>query len=156
MGFLKGIGKAFKAIGKGIGTVVKGVVKFAKSPIGKILIGVGLSLVTGGVGGIIAKGAAMVMKLGKVGKLVSTFAGFANKFLGPVQSFVSKSGVGFLGNFVKQAGSTNNLLKMATSLFSARAAQPATDPTTNQVVSHNLLQIFAQRQAELFRLASAQ
>ena len=152
MGFL---GKVFKVIGKVVSKVAKGVVKFAKSPLGSLLINVGLSLVTGGVGGLLAKGLTMVPKLGQVGNLLSSFAGVASKFLGPVQSFMSNSDLSTIAGFLGKATNTSDLLSMATDLFKARQQAPATDPTTNQVASLNLSQLFAQAQARQL-LASLQ
>lgn len=143
MGFLK-------KIVKGIGKVASGVIKFAKSPFGKLLINVGLTLLTGGTGGILAKGLGMLGNLGKVGQMVGSFSGFASKFLGPVQSFISKSGLSGVAGFLKNTGGTSDLLKMATDIFSARKSQPKPDVDTEAVVQHNLTQLFAKRQAELF------
>lgn len=140
------LGKVFKGIGK----IASGVIKFAKSPFGKLLINVGLTFLTGGTGGLLAKGLGMLGNLGKVGQMVSSFSGFASKFLGPVQSFISKSGLSGVAGFLKNSGGTSDLLKMATDIFSARKNQPKPDVDTESVVQHNLTQLFAKRQAELF------
>jgi hypothetical protein len=148
MGF---IGKVFKGIAKGVGGLAKGVMKFAKSPFGKLLLNVGLSFVTGGAGGLLTKGLGMLGKMGGIGKMVGSFGGFASKFLGPVQSFMSKSGLGGLSGFLQNSGSSGDLLKMATDIFASRKKQPATDPATNQIVQNNLSQMFAQRQAQMMQ-----
>jgi hypothetical protein len=145
-----GIGKVFKKVGSAIGKVAKGVVKFAKSPFGKLLLNVGLSFVTGGAGGLLTKGLGMLGKLGG-GKLLGTFGGLASKFLGPAQSLLSKTGLGSVVDFAKQATKSSDLLSMAQDLFKARQKAPATDSTTNQIIQHNLSQIFAQRQAQLLQ-----
>jgi hypothetical protein len=142
-----GIGKIFKKIGQGIGKLAKGVMKFAQSPFGKLLINVGLSFVTGGMGGLLTKGLGILSKVGG-GNLLSTFGGLASKFLGPAQSFLSKSGLGAVVDFAKKATGSSDLLSMATDIFKARQKAPQTDPTTNQIVQHNLTQTFAQRQAQ--------
>jgi hypothetical protein len=147
MGF---IGKVFKGIGK----IASGVIKFAQSPFGKLLINVGLTFLTGGTGGILAKGLGMLGKVGNLGKMVGSFGGFASKFLGPVQSFLSKPGLSSIAGFVKNAGSSGDLLKMATDIFTARKKQPKPDVDTEQVVQHNLTQLFAKRQAEMLRTAA--
>lgn len=144
MGFFS---KIVKGIGKAVGSIAKGVVKFAKSPLGSLLINVGLSMVTGGVGGLLAKGLTMLPKLAQAGNLLGTFAGVASKFLGPVQSFMSSSGLSTIAGFLGKAGNTGDLLSMATDLFKARQQAPATDPTTNSIASTNLAQLFAQAQA---------
>ncbi len=150
MGLFKGIGKVVKGIGKGLGKVAKGVTKFAKSPFGKLLLNVGLSFVTGGVGGLLTKGLGALGNLGG-GKLLSTFGGFASKFLGPAESLLSKSGLGGLASFVQKAGDTGDLLGMARDLFAARQRAPRTDLTTQQILQQNLMQLFAQRQAQLLQ-----
>lgn len=147
MGFLKGIVK-------GIGKIASGVIKFAKSPFGQLLINVGLSLVTGGTGGLLAKGLGMLGKVGNLGKMVGSFSGFASKFLGPVQSFISKSGLSGIAGFLKNAGGTNDLLSMAGDILTSRKKQPKTDSDTEQVVKENLTQLFAKRQAELLQQAA--
>ena len=143
MGFLKGIVK-------GIGKIASGVMKFAQSPFGKLLINVGLTFLTGGTGGLLAKGLGMLGKLGNVGNLVGSFGGFASKFLGPVQSLISKSGLSGVAGFLKNTGGTSDLLKMATDILSARKSQPKPDEDTEAIAQHNLTQLFAKRQAELF------
>jgi len=148
MGFLKGIGKAFKSIGKAIGNVAKGVVKFAKSPLGQLAIQVGLSLVTGGVGGLVAKGAGLLSKLGSAGKLLSTFGGFASKFLGPAANLLSKAGLSGLTGFLSKAVNSGDLLKMVQSLMTARSQAPATDQTTNAMANENISQVAASTQAQ--------
>ena len=144
-----GIGKVFKKVGSAIGKVAKGVVKFAQSPFGKLLINVGLTFLTGGAGGLLTKGLGMLGKLGG-GNLLGTFGGLASKFLGPAQNLLSKTGLGSVLDFAKQATKSSDLLSMAQDLFKARQKNP-TDSTTNQIVSQNLQQIFAQRQAQLMQ-----
>ncbi len=144
MGFLGSIGKVFKKIGSGI-------VKFAKSPFGKLLMNVGLGLLTGGMGNLLSSGLSM---LGGGGNLLSTFTGFASKFLGPAQSMLSGSGLGSLSGFLGNAGSSGDLFSMAKSLVSAQNQQPKTDATTQQVVQSNLAQLFAYQQAQLLRASA--
>lgn len=145
MGFL---GKILKKVGSAVGGIVKGVVKFAKSPLGSLLLQVGLSVFTGGAGGLLAKGLSMLGGAGKIGGLLSTFSGVASKFLGPISSFVSKSGLGTIANFVTKATNSSDLLSMATDIFKSRQSQPATDPTTNDIVRENLMKLFAYQQAQ--------
>ena len=84
--------------------------------------------------------------------MVGSFGGFASKFLGPVESFLSKSGLSGISGFLGNAGGTSDLLKMATDIFSSRKAEETQDEDTEAVVEHNLTQLFAKRQAELFAL----
>lgn len=144
MGF---IGKVFKGIGKAIGGIAKGVVKFAKSPLGKMLIGVGLTALTGGAGaGIFAK----VLAGSKLGSLGSMFSGFAGKFLGPVTNLLSKAGLSGLGSFVKQAVSSGDLLNMVKNIMTSRAnAGQQVDPVTTQAADFNVAQLMAWMQAQL-------
>ncbi len=146
MGFL---GKIVKSIGHAVGNIAKGVVKFAKSPLGQVLMNVGLTMLTGGTGGLLAKGLSMLGGLGSGGSLLGTFAGFASKFLGPVSSLVSGSGLSSIAGFLGKMGNTSDLLSMAQSLFSARSQQPQQpDSTTQDILNTNLQQLFAWRQAQ--------
>jgi hypothetical protein len=149
MEWFKSIGNAFKSIGQSLGKVSKGVAKFAESPFGKLLVNVGLSFVTGGAGGLLSKGLGMLSKLGGA-KLTGVFSGFATKFLGGAQGFLSKSGLGGIAQFLKGAGSTRELLSMAKDIFLSRQRAPQMDGSTRQIIQHNLLQLFAKRQAQLF------
>lgn len=151
MGFK--IGKVFKKIGKGIGKVAKGIVKFAKSPLGGMVMKLGLSLITGGTGGLLSKGLGLLGKLGS-SKLLKTFMGFAQKFLGPATNLLSKGGLKGLSGFLKQAASTKDLLGMARILVGARRHAPPMDPTTEQMVRENLLQLFAHRHASVLKRAA--
>jgi hypothetical protein len=144
MGFL---GKIVGGIAKGIGSVVKGVVKFAKSPLGKLVMQVGLSLVTGGVGGIAAKLlSGPLMKI--AGPLLGKVAGpLAEKFLGSAGSLLSGNGIGALTGLASKAGNVGDLLGIAKSLMSGRQQAPQVDPTTNEMANQNAAQILAWRQA---------
>jgi hypothetical protein len=151
MGFK--IGKIFKKIGKGIGKVAKGIAKFASSPLGKVVMRLGLSLITGGSGGLLSKGLGLLGKLGS-SKLLKTFSGFAQKFLGPATHLLSKAGLKGLAGFLNQAMSSKDLLGLAKGLIGARRHGPAMDPTTEQMVKENLLQLFAHRHAAVLRRAA--
>lgn len=151
MGFK--IGKLFKGIGKGLGKVAKGIAKFAKSPLGKVVMQLGMSLITGGTSGLLSKGLGLLGKLGK-GKLLGVFSGFAQKFLGPTTNLLSKPGLRGLVGFVKQAASSKDLLGLATGLMSVRRHSRPMDPTTEQMAKENLLQVFAHRHASLLRQAA--
>lgn len=143
MGFL---GKVFKGVGKLVGKVAKGVVKFAKSPLGKMLINVGLSFVTGGAGGLIAKAVGGLSKLGNIG---SMFSGVASKFLGSATSLLSKTGLSTVANFAKSATDSGGLLDVAKGLLSARKSTPAQpDPATTQIADSNVQQLVAYYQAQ--------
>ncbi len=148
MGLLKGIGKAFKSIGQSLGVMAKGVAKFADSPFGKLLVNVGLSFVTGGTGGPLSKGLGMLRKLGGA-RLTIVFSGFAARFLRGAQSFLSRSGLGGIAHFLKGADSSRELLSMARDIFLSRQQAPQMDGATRQIIQHNLLHLFAHRQAQL-------
>jgi hypothetical protein len=152
MGF---IGKVFKGIAKGLGGIAKGILKFAKSPLGKLVMQVGLSLVTGGVGGIAAKLlSGPLMKI--AGPLLSKVAGpLAQKFLGSAGSLLSGNGLGALSGLVSKAGNVGDLLGVAQNLMSARQTAPQTDPTTNQMANLNIAQLLAYQQAQMMRSSQA-
>ena len=149
MGF---IGKVFKGIAKGLGGIAKGILKFAKSPLGKLVMQVGLGLLTGGVGGIAAKllgGGLSKLAGGALGKV---FSGVAEKFLGSAGSLLSGNGLGALSSFASKAGNVGDLLGMAQNLMGARQQQPVqADPTTDQMANLNVAQLLAWRQAALMQ-----
>ncbi|HYH97153.1 hypothetical protein [Hyalangium sp.] len=125
-----------------------GVVKFSQSPFGKLLVSVGLSSITGGPSRLLNQGLGRLGKLGG-GKLLGAFKGFTSRFLGPVQSFLSKPGLWGIAGFLKSATLPEQLLPMARVLFGARQKAPTPDDTTRQLIQHNLVQLFAHRHAQL-------
>jgi hypothetical protein len=148
------IGKVFKGVGKAVGGLAKGVAKFAKSPLGKVLLGVGLTALTGGAGaGIFAK-ALVGSKLGSLGTM---FSGVASKFLGSAANLLSKAGLSTLGSFAKQALNSGDLLGMVKNLMTARANSPQqVDPTTNAAANYNIAQMMAFMQWQLQLQGDAQ
>ena len=154
MGFLGGIGKVFKKIGSVVGKVASGVIKFAQSPLGKMLIGVGLSMVTGGAGGILAKVIGGASKLGNLGSVVS---GMASRFLGPATNLLSNSGLSGLAGLAQRATSSGDLLGMVTNLMGARREnpQPQIDRSAQDMANFNIQQMMAYQQAQLFRQQEA-
>lgn len=155
MGFL---GKIVKGIGKAVGGIAKGIAKFAQSPFGKLLMNVGLSMVTGGVGGLLGKGLSMLGGaggiLGKAGSLFGgsgglggLFGGFAKNFLGKATDLLSKSGLGGLAGFVNKAANSGDLLSIAKDLLAARKQAPQADATTEQIANQNIMMMLAHRQA---------
>ena len=147
------IGKLFKKIGKGIGKAVKGIAKFAKSPLGQVVMKLGLSLIKGGPGALLSKALGMLGKLGS-SKLLGMFSSFAQKFLGPATHLLSKSGLKGLAGFLSQATSSKDLLGLAKGLMGARRHARPMDPTTEQMVKENLLQLFAHRHASVLKRAA--
>ncbi|MFZ5470093.1 MAG: hypothetical protein ACOZIN_11715, partial [Myxococcota bacterium] len=137
MGFLK---KIVKGVSKGIKSIGKGLSKFVKSPLGKLLIAGGLTALTLGAAAPLLAGAGL--SFGSVG---SMFTGFASKFMGPVTSLLSKTGLSSLGSWVKTAMNSSDLLEMAKGLFTARqqTPQPAVDPSAYQVANYNVSQLMA-------------
>jgi hypothetical protein len=139
--------KIAKSIGHGLSNIAKGVAKFAGSPFGKLLINVGLSVLTGGASSFLTGGLSMLGSLGSAGSLLSTFSGVASNFLGSASSLLSGSGLSTIAGFISKASDSSDLLSMAKSLFTARQQQP-TDTSTNAAVSENLGQLFASQQAQ--------
>ena len=138
MGFL---GKVFKKIGGALKSVASGVMKFASSPLGKMLLNVGLGMLTGGASSLLT-GA-----LGKIGGQL--FSGVASKFLGSATSLLSKTGLGTVVDFAKKATGSGDLLGMAQSLFKARSEQPKQpDPVTTSIADQNVQQLLAYQQAQ--------
>jgi len=143
MGFLgkvfKGIGHAFSSIAKGIGNIAKGVLKFAQSPLGKLLIGVGLNFLTGGASGALS-GLLGGLGGGAGGGLTSLFSGFASKFLGSATSLLSNSGLGGMVSFLGKATNSGDLLSMVGDLMNSRSntAQPAVDSSVQGMANYNI------------------
>ena len=150
------MGRVVRGIGKAIGGVVKGVAKFASSPIGKALIGVGLSVFTGGAGGLLAGGLKGIMSSG-IGKGLSGIVGnLAQKFLPNISSMLSGSGLGTVGNLLQSvvgggqgSGGISDILSKLTQTFTQNANQ--TDPTTAAAGYENLQQMAAFFQAQALR-----
>ena len=151
MGFLGGI---VKKIGGFVGKIASGVLKFAQSPLGQMLIGVGLSAITGGTGGILMKALGGVSKLGNLG---SVFGGVASKFLGSATSLLSNTGLQTLTGFAQKALGSNDLLGMVTNLLDARKEnpQPQVDKSAQDMANYNIQQAMAYMQAQLLRSQEA-
>jgi hypothetical protein len=122
--------------------------KFSQSPFGKLLVNMELSSVTGGTSGLLSKGLDILGSQGG-GKLLGAFKGFASRFLGPVESFLSQAGLWGIAGFVKSASNPAQLLSMARVLFGARQKAPTLDDSTRHLIQHNLMQLFAHRHAQL-------
>lgn len=148
----------FGLIGKVVKKVVGSVVKFAKSPIGKMLFGVGLAACTGGVGGILGGlgsrflagaggrllsglGGGLLRSLGG-GQLRGLIGGLAQKFLPQAVDLLSGNGAGIMGNLFKgltsgNSGAILDLVKGFTgSIFSG-------SPETQEVAQHNTVEMAA-------------
>lgn len=151
MSFFSKVTGAFKKIGHTVGNVANGVLKFAQSPFGKVLTSIGLTALTGGMGGIFTS--AMGMLRGAGTSLLGTFSGLASRFLGAVPSLLSRTGLSTVWNFLKNMRHPSQLLAMAKALFAARQQHPATDTHTDAIIKENLRKIFAKRQAEMLRAA---
>jgi hypothetical protein len=155
MGFLSSI---TKGIGNFVSKAVSAVGKFAGSPIGKLLINVGLTVCTGGVGGLLGGlgssllggaggsllsglGGGLLSSLGG-GQLQGLIGGLAQQFLPQAASLLSGSGAGIVGNLFKglTGGDTGGILNMvkglAGSIFSGSQA-------TQDVAQHNITEIAA-------------
>jgi hypothetical protein len=126
----------------------QGLARFSQSPFGKLLVNVELSSVTGGASGQLSRGLGILGQQGG-GKLLGAFKGFASRYLGPVQSFLSKPGLWGIAGFITSAANPGQLLSMARVLFGTRQKAPAPDASTRHLIQHNLMQLFAHRHALL-------
>lgn len=124
------------------------IARFSQSPFGKLLVNADLSSVTGGTSGLLSRGLGILGSQGG-GKLLGAFKGFASRFLGPVESFLSQPGLWAIAGFVKSATNPAQLLSMARVLFGARQRAPTLDESTRHLIQHNLMQLFAHRHAQL-------
>jgi hypothetical protein len=151
MGFIKGIGKAFKSIGNFAKKAVGFASKILNGPLGKIA-----SFIPG-VGPFIA-GAAKIAGIansvlnggglkGIIGGLVGNLGG---GLLGKAGSLLSKTGLGAAIGLGSQANSTGGVLDLVKGLMSSRKgdASPAA-----QGDKYNLAQFAAFKAASLLRAA---
>ena len=151
MGFIKGIGKAFKKIGSFAKKAVGFASKILNGPLGKIA-----SFIPG-VGPFIA-GAAKVVGIansvlnggglkGIVGGLVDSFGG---GLLGKAGTLLSKTGLGSVIGLGSQANSTGGVLDLVKGLMSSRKADAS---PAAQGDKYNLAQFAAFQLANLSRAA---
>lgn len=147
MGLLGGIGKVFKKVTSFVGKAISGVMKFAQSPLGQLLIGVGLTALTGGAGAPLL---GNLLAGSKFANMASMFGSFASKFLGPVTNLLSNSGLQGLLPFVQKALGSGDLLNIAQQLLQARqnTQQPNVDPSAHDIANWNVLQMLAFRHAQ--------
>jgi hypothetical protein len=124
------------------------VTRFSQSPFSRQLVNVELSALTADPSDILASGRGLLGRHGG-GKLLGVFKSFAARFLGPVQSFLSKQGLWCIAGFVGSAAHSDQLLSMARVLFGARQRAHTPDDSTRQIIQHNLMQLFAHRHAQL-------
>lgn len=122
--------------------------RFTGSPFGRLLVSVSLSSVAGGPNSRLSQGLGRLGKLGG-GKLIGAFKGFASRFLGPIQSFLSQPGLWGIAGFLQSARNPEHLLSMARILFATRQRSATPDDSTRQLIQHNLMQLFAHRHAQL-------
>ncbi|WNG33463.1 hypothetical protein F0U60_07355 [Archangium minus] len=151
MGFIKGIGKAFKKIGSFAKKAVGFASKILNGPLGKIasfIPGVGpfvaaASKVVGIANSVINGGGLK----GIIGGLVDNFAG---GLLGKAGSLLSKTGLGSVIGLGSQTNSTGGVLDLVKGLMSTRKgdASPAA-----QGDKYNLGQFAAFQVANLLRAA---
>ncbi len=181
MGFLgkvfKGIGHAISSVASGIGhavgSIAKGVGKFLQSPIGKLVMNVGLGFLTGGassifsgilgggLGNLLGGGLANLLS-GGVGNLLqgglgnllgggglsNLFSGFASNFLSNPSSLLSGSGLSSLLGFGQNAQGSGGLLDMVGSLFKAQQSSPPQTDGSQEGAQINLQQMVAYLQAQ--------
>lgn len=150
MAFIK---KMIGGIGKALGKVTSFVKKVWNNPLFKLALNVGMMFIPGGA---IVKGLGMLGKLGSLGQTLTSFAGFAQKFMGPLQSMMQSGPLKMLSGFLGQAGNSSNLLSMATDLFSARQSQQTQNQPPGlgdayQMGLANIQQMFAFSQANQLR-----
>lgn len=153
MGFLGGIGKAFKKIGDFAKKAVGFANKILNGPLGKIA-----SFIPG-VGPFIA-GAAKIVGIadgvlnggglkGIIGGLVGNLGG---GLLGKAGTLLSKTGLGSIIGLGSKATNSNQLFDMVKSLMSSRKAD---ETPAAQGDRYNLTQFSAFKMAELLRGTNA-
>lgn len=130
--------EGFKQIGKGLKKAAKGFLKFAKSPLGQVLLGIGLAALTlpfGGFGAAAMLGgtaarlaatlgprlAALVPRAGSLltgrlgsamaGRMAGVTKGFATKFMSRPESMLSQSGLTSSANLLKTVSKLESLKK---------------------------------------------
>ena len=137
-----GIGKALGKIGSFVGKVVQ-------SPIFQI----GLSALTGGMGGLLTKGISALAS----GGIGSIFSKVASSVLPQVGSMLSGSGNNILGSFLGavtgQGGSSGGIADIFKSLVDGFASQPQQqlDQQSQQAAGQNIQQQAAYAMAQLLQ-----
>lgn len=142
-----------KLLGK-TGNALMAIGRFANSPIGKLLIFAAVTWLTAGGGAaLLGRGLTSLVGSARMAGLMSSFGNVASKFLGPIQSLISRSGVGTVYQFARKALSPGELFSMAKSLFTARKRipVPVRNPAAEAVARYNMQQAFAHRQAQMIR-----
>lgn len=153
MGFIKGIGKAFKKIGDFAKKAVGFANQILNGPLGKIA-----SFIPG-VGPFIA-GAAKIVGIansvinggglkGIIGGLVGSLGG---GLLGKAGTLLSKTGLGAVIGLGSQGSTSSQLLDMVKSLMSSRKAD---ETPAAQGDRYNLTQFSAFQMAQLLRAQAA-
>lgn len=133
----------------GIVKSVKSIVsKVTSSPIFKGIVNLGMSYMTGGFSGLLKTGLDMFSKTKFGSNLMSSFGGFAQKFLGTASSLFSGGGLGAISEFAKKATGTGDLLSMAQNI--AKTSQGDLSKLASglqDVAKNNISQIFAKQAA---------
>ncbi|QRK12438.1 hypothetical protein JQX13_21870 [Archangium violaceum] len=151
MGFIKGIGKAFKKIGSVFKKAVGFASKILNGPLGKIasfIPGVGPFIAAAskvvGIANSVINGGGLK---GIIGGLVDNFAG---GLLGKAGSLLSKTGLGSVIGLGSQTNSTGGVLDLVKGLMSTRKGD---ESPAAQGDKYNLSQFAAFQVANLLRAA---
>jgi hypothetical protein len=141
----------FSKIGHALKGAVKGIAKFASSPIGKVLIGVGLGVLTGGVSSLFTGGLSSIAGgLGNIGNVVK---GLASSFFSNPMSMLSQGNLGSVGNILQSVvgsgGGTSGVSDVFQTLMGAMSGNQNTqDPVPQQASTENMQQMAAYYQAQ--------
>jgi hypothetical protein len=82
-------------------------------------------------------------------RVTKVFSSFAPQFLRGPGSFMGSAGLSGISHFLKAITSLVELQEMAQDICLAREHSPKGDVSTHQIIQHNLVQLFAQRHAQL-------
>ncbi len=140
-----------KRLRRGLGHATQGLSWYTRSPLGRRAAQTGLSHVTGEPGAPRGQGFRKLDRLSGAGRLLSTFSGFASRFLGQATHLLSLSGLNGLWAFLQGADSPRELLGMTQQVMAARRSCQAKNPTTELMANRNLFQLVAYRYAQTLK-----
>lgn len=135
-------------MGGALKSIKKVVSKVTNSAVFKGIVKLGVSYMKGGFTGLLKTGLDMFSKTKFGSKLMSSFGGFAQKFLGTASSLFSGGGLGAISEFAKKATGTGDLLSMAKNI--AKQSQGDLSKLASglqDIAKNNISQIFAKQAA---------
>lgn len=149
MGFIKGIGKAFKKIGSFAKKAVGFASKILNGPLGKIASFIpGVGPFIAGAAKIVGVADAVLNGKGLKGIVGGLIGNLGGGLLGKAGTLLSKTGLGSVMGFLNKATSSSSLLDMVKTVMTPRANDTS---AAAQGDRYNMTQFSAFKLAELLR-----